>query len=405
MPGSSDKTDTALPSDEQSDLAAFRARCRMVLSKPFEQLDDRWETARAFQRRLFDEGLAGISIPAEYGGQGLSPDFEEILYNEAAGHHLPTGIFTITLGMCVPVLLQHGTEDQKRRHIPRMLQGDEIWCQLFSEPNAGSDVAGAQLRAVSDGAEWVLNGQKVWTSSAERAAFGMCISRTDPDVPKHRGLTMFIVPMDTPGITVRPLRQATGDSQFNEVFFDDVRLTADALLGAPGRGWAVTISMLMNERTSLGAAGDSLLTGHSDAVFAEARTRGNTTSVERQALADLYIQEQIQRFIALRLRSAAELGRDPGPAGSIAKLAGSDLVRRAATARLDRRGMAGVAWGPADDDAIAIAKAFVHAPSLSIAGGTSEIQRNIIAERVLGLPREPDVDRDIPFRDVKQNRG
>jgi alkylation response protein AidB-like acyl-CoA dehydrogenase len=385
------------------DLETFRRRCRTFLDVQDDLGGDRWQIGRAFQRRLFDAGLAGITVPVEYGGQGLDFDFEEILHKEAAGRRLPTGIFTITLGMCVPVLLQHGTEEQKRRHIPAMLSGDEIWCQLFSEPNAGSDVAGAQLRAVRDGDEWVLNGQKVWTSSAERAAFGMCIARTDPDVPKHRGLTMFIVPMTTPGITIRPLVQATGDAEFNEVFFDDVRLPATALLGEPGRGWAVTISMLMNERTSLGAAGDSLLVGHTDAVLADARTRVDGARVDRQRLADLYIREQIQRFTALRVRAAGEAGRDPGPVGSVAKLAGSDLVRRAATARLDQRGMAGVAWSAEDENAVAIARAFVHAPSLSIAGGTSEIQRNILAERVLGLPREPDVDRDIPFRNVRQN--
>ena len=383
----------------------FRNRCRTFLAEPIDRSGDRWAVGRAFQRRLFDAGLAGISVPVEYGGQGLGQEFEEILHKQAAGQHLPTGVFTITLGMCVPVLLQHGTEDQRKQHIPAMLRGDEIWCQLFSEPNAGSDVAGAQLRAVRDGEEWVLNGQKVWTSSAQLAAFGMCIARTDPDVPKHRGLTMFIVPMETPGITVRPLVQATGDAEFNEVFFDDARLPATAVLGEPGRGWAVTISMLMNERASLGAAGDSLLVGHSEAVLAEARAGVHGDRVDRQLLADLYIREQIQRFIALQTRAAAEAGRDPGPAGSIAKLAGSDLVRRAATARLDQRGIAGVAWRHDDEEAVAVARAFVHAPSLSIAGGTSEIQRNIIAERVLGLPREPDVDRDIPFRDVRKNLG
>jgi len=387
-----------------TDLDAFRARCRAFLDEPVEQLDGNWATGIAFQRRLFDAGLAGLTVPAIYGGQGLGPEYDEVLQEEAAGHHLPTGVFTITLGMCVPVLLQHGTEEQKRRHIPPMLRADEIWCQLFSEPNAGSDIAGAQLRAIRDGDEWVLTGQKVWTSSAERAAFGMCIARTDPDVPKHRGLTMFIVPMDTPGITIRPLVQATGDAEFNEVFFDEAHVPAESLLGEPGKGWAVTISMLMNERTSLGAAGDSLLSGHTEPVLAEARRSGATTGVDRQVLADLYVREEIQRYVALQVRAAAEAGREPGPGGSIAKLAGSDLVRRAATAHIHQRGAAGMAWEADDTEAAAAARAFVHAPSLSIAGGTSEIQRNIIGERVLGLPREPEVDKDVPFRDVHQNR-
>ena len=323
-----------------------------------------------------------------------------MLEEEAAGLHLPTGVFTITLGMCLPVVLQYGTEAQKRRHVAPMLRADETWCQLFSEPNAGSDVAAAQLRAVLDGDEWVLTGQKVWTSSAERAAFGMCIARTDPDVPKHKGLTMFAVPMDAPGITIRPLVQATGDAEFNEVFFDEARIPASSVLGEVGQGWAVTISMLMNERVSLGAAGDSLLSGHTEAVLEAARSLGG----DRQVLADLYAREEMQRYVALQVRAASEAGRDPGPGGSIAKLAGSDLVRRATDAHLHLRGPAGVAWLPDDAEAAAVARAFVHAPSLSIAGGTSEIQRNIIGERVLGLPREPDVDKGVPFREVRQNR-
>ncbi len=213
---------------------------------------------------------------------------------------------------------------------------------------------------------------------------------------------MFVVPMDAPGITIRPLVQATGDAAFNEVFFDDARIPAASVLGEPGRGWAVTLSMLMNERVSLGAASDSLLSGSTAPVLADARATGRG---DRQVLADLHVCEEVQRFVALRVRAATEAGREPGPGGSIAKLAGSDLVRRAATAHLHQRGPAAVAW-PADDadaGASELARAFVHAPSLSIAGGTSEIQRNIIGERVLGLPREPDVDKDVPFRDVRKN--
>ena len=388
----------SLPPD--GELERFRARCREFLAVPVEDLGDTWATAIAFQRRLFDAGLAGLTIPVAYGGQGLDRAHQEVLEEEAGGHHLPTGVFTITLGMCVPVVLQYGTETQKRRHVAPMLRADESWCQLFSEPNAGSDVAAAQLRAVREGDGWVLTGQKVWTSSAERAAFGMCIARTDPDVPKHRGLTMFAVPMDASGITIRPLVQATGDAEFNEVFFDEARIPAGSVLGEVGQGWAVAISMLMNERVSLGAAGDSLLSGHTGRVLEAAQTLGG----DRQALADLYAREEMQRYVALQVRAATEAGREPGPAGSIAKLAGSDLVRRATTAHLHLRGPAGVAWLPDDAEAAAVARAFVHAPSLSIAGGTSEIQRNIIGERVLGLPREPDVDKGVPFREVRQSR-
>ncbi|MFM8861153.1 MAG: acyl-CoA dehydrogenase family protein [Acidimicrobiia bacterium] len=281
-----------------------------------------------------------------------------------------------------------------------MLRGDEIWCQLFSEPNAGSDVAAAQLRARRDGDEWVLDGQKVWTSSADRAAFGMCIARTDHDVPKHRGLTMFIVPMHADGITIRPLVQANGAAGFNEVFFDEVRLSDDAQLGDVGSGWSVTISMLMNERVSLGASGNSLLTGSTVPVLA-ARF---DYPADRSAVSDLWVREEVQRIVALRVRSAVEGGRDPGPTGSIAKLLGSDLVRRASNEHMRIRGAAAMAWEAGDEGAEKANGAFLMSPSFSIAGGTSEIQRNIIGERVLGLPREPEVDRDVPFREVLQNR-
>jgi alkylation response protein AidB-like acyl-CoA dehydrogenase len=227
----------------------------------------------------------------------------------------------------------------------------------------------------------------------------MCIARTDPDVPKHRGLTMFAVPMDTPGITIRPLVQATGDTGFNEVSFAGVRIPADHVLGQPGQGWTVTLSMLMSERVSLGASGSSLVSGWTAPVLADAPQLGG----DRQVLADLHAREEVLRYVALRVRAAGEAGRPPGPEGSIAKLAGSDLVRRAATAHLHQHGPAGMAWLPDDEAAAARARAFVQAPSFSIAGGTSEIQRNIIGERVLGLPREPEADRSLPFRDVPQN--
>jgi alkylation response protein AidB-like acyl-CoA dehydrogenase len=394
------------------DEAAFRARARAFLEAHAHRraemtdtpmLDDRG-VAMAFQRALYDAGLAGLTVPTEYGGQGLTPTHLEWLNDEAAGYYLPIGIFTITIGMCVPVLLLHGTEEQRRTHIANMLQGHEIWCQMFSEPNAGSDVAAAQMRAERDGDEWVLNGQKVWTSGAHYARYGMCIARTDPDVPKHRGLSMFIVPMDAPGVTVRPLVQATGDAGFNEVFCDDVRIAVENLIGDLGRGWHVTLSMLMNERVALGASGNSLVSGRTEVVLEAARQLGRTADpLVRQALADLYTREEIQRYLALRVRAGQQAGRAPGPEGSVAKLAGSELVRRAASVHLDLFGPGGTAWMVDADLEPKAARTFVFAPSFSIAGGTSEVQRNILGERVLGLPKEPDVDKDVPFRQVLKN--
>ena len=239
---------------------------RRVESRDTPMLDDR-TTAMRFQRDLFDAGLAGLTVPREYGGQGLSRRHLEIFNEEAVDYYLPIGVYTITIGMCVPVLLEHGTETQRRTHIPNMLAGHEIWCQMFSEPNAGSDVASLQMRAVRDGDEWVINGQKVWTSSAHYASYGMCVTRTDINVPKHQGLTMIIVPMEAPGVTVRPLIQATGDHGFNEVFCDDVRVPVDNVVGEVNNGWRVALSMLMNERVALGASGNSLVSGRADVLI------------------------------------------------------------------------------------------------------------------------------------------
>ncbi|TML18537.1 MAG: dehydrogenase [Actinobacteria bacterium] len=375
----------------------FRERVRLFLvehcmrrveSRDTPMLDDR-TTAMTFQRRLFDAGLAGLTVPSEYGGQGLTRRHQEIFNEEAVDFYLPIGLYTITIGMCIPVLLEHGTDEQRRRHIANMLAGHEIWCQMFSEPNAGSDVASLQMRALRDGDEWIINGQKVWTSSAHYASYGMCVTRTDVNLPKHKGLTMMIVPMDAPGVTVRPLIQATGDHGFNEVFCDDVRVPLDNVVGEINDGWRVALSMLMNERVALGASGNSLVSGRADVLIEAAKALGATTHlVVRQALIDVYIREQVLRFVALRVRAAVESGHAPGAEGSIAKLAGSELV----------------AWLEGDDDARKAVRTFVHAPSFAIAGGTTEVQRNIIGERVLGLPKDPEVDRGVPFKDVLVNR-
>jgi alkylation response protein AidB-like acyl-CoA dehydrogenase len=377
---------------------------RRVESRDTPMLDDR-QVAMTFQRALFDAGLAGLTVPREYGGQGLSRRHQEIFNEEAVDFYLPIGLYTITIGMCVPVLLEHGTDEQRRRHIPDMLAGQQIWCQMFSEPNAGSDVASLQMRAVRDGDEWIINGQKVWTSSAHYASFGMCVTRTDVNLPKHQGLTMIIVPMDAPGVTVRPLIQATGDRGFNEVFCDDVRVPVDNVVGEINSGWRVALSMLMNERVALGASGNSLVSGRADVLIEAAKALGATTdAVLRQALIDVYVREQVLRYVALRVRAAIESGRAPGAEGSIAKLAGSELVRRAASVHLYLLQMRGTAWLESDEEARRVVRTFIHAPSFSIAGGTTEVQRNIIGERVLGLPKEPEVDRGIPFKDVLTNR-
>ncbi len=357
-----------------------------------------------FQARLFDAGLAGLTVPAPYGGAGLTKRHLEIFNEEAADYWLPTGLYTITIGMCVPVLLEHGTEEQRHRHIARMLQGDEIWCQMFSEPGAGSDVAGLTTRAVRDGDEWVIDGQKVWTSAAHYAAFGMCVARSDASLPKHQGLSMFIVPVDTAGIEVRPLVLMTGDHGFNEVFFTGVRIPGANLVGDLNGGWRCALSMLMNERVALGASGNSLVSGRADVLIHAARNAGvNHDLVLRQQLADVYILEEVLRYVGLRVRATLESGRAPGPEGSIAKLMGSKLVTKAASVGVSIAGPRSAARMLDDEDSRNVTKGFLHAPSMSIAGGTSEIQRNIMGERVLGLAKDPDQFRSAAFADIPKN--
>jgi alkylation response protein AidB-like acyl-CoA dehydrogenase len=360
--------------------------------------------AQEFQAGLFEAGFAGITWPVQYGGQGLTILHQIAFDEEAAGFDLPTGTtFAVTFGMCGPTILTCGTEQQKGRYIPAMLRGDEIWCQLFSEPGAGSDVAGLQSRAVRDGGEWIITGQKVWTSGAHHARFGLVIARTDPDLPKHQGITMFVIDMAAHGVTIRPLRQMTGGSHFNEVFFDGVRVPDSSVVGDVNGGWRASITTLMNERVSIGAGGRRGLFGPLLALAHRQGHRGDPNI--RQRLADVYTRERVLGFIGQRIRAAVVSGAIPGPEGSIAKIAGAQLGKRAASLATDLLGCAGVAWTAGDRLAAAVAEALLASPGGSIAGGTDEIQKNIVGERVLGLPKEPQVDRDMPFRDVLSNQS
>jgi alkylation response protein AidB-like acyl-CoA dehydrogenase len=409
--------------DEAVALQAFRARVAAFLEshakgwRYVDRGDDVFDApasdtrasetlteAKRYQGALFDAGLAGLTWPKEYGGQGLPSVYQQAFNEEAAGYGLPVLPLTIGFGMCGPTILAVGTETQKRRYIRPLLRADEVWCQLFSEPGAGSDVASLQTRAVPDGDEFVVNGQKVWTSGAHHSDFGALLARTDVDVPKHRGLTMLIVDMHAPGITTRPLRQMNGGANFNEVFFDGVRVPAANVLGQTNQGWAAAITMLMNERVAIGAGAGGAVRragGGVRAVITLAEARGlNRDPVVRQWLADLYIRQRVQDYVGMRIRSAVRAGRDPGPEGSIAKLAGAELGKRLADVAISIAGLAGQAWDPADRHGSRWSVMVTSAPGGSLAGGTNEVQRNILGERVLGLPREPQVDRDVPFRDL-----
>ena len=362
---------------------------------------------RAFQGALVDAGLAGLTYPTHLGGAGLTPLHQEVFTRVSAGWRLPNGPLAISHGMCLPMLGQFGTEEQKARYLPDNISGRAIWCQMFSEPGAGSDVAGLSMRAVRDGDEWILDGQKVWTSGAHYCDFGIVVARTDPTLPKHQGLSMFIVDMRAPGIEVRPLVQISGARGFNEVFFSDARIPAANLLGDVNQGWNLAVSMLMFERVSIGAGGGALNARRSPELAALARALNRTSDpVIRQGLADLHIREEIKEYIGQRIRSSVATGRVPGPEGSIAKLNGAVLARRTRDLAMSIIGTAGQAWDdrdPSSEVAARWSSFCISAAGVSIAGGTDEVQRNIIGERVLGLPREPDSFKGAPWQDIPRN--
>jgi alkylation response protein AidB-like acyl-CoA dehydrogenase len=396
------------------DVDAFRAKARQWLEQnaPKFATTDPGDLAagRPFRRALWDAGLLGITLDPAYGGQGLTPEHQQAWDEEAAAYTLPAVGEPVTTGICAPTLLDFGTEEQKRVHIPAMVRGDEVWTQLLSEPGAGSDLAGLQTRAVRDGDEYALNGQKVWTSGAHESDFALCVARTDATLPKHRGLSMFVVDLRAPGVTIRPLRQMTGDAHFNEVFLDDVRIPATALVGSENDGWRALTAMLTHERLALGAgtgaggSGASWSRPMSSRLIELARRRGLAADpVVRQELAKLYTAEQVLAFMGRKMRDEIAAGIEVGSRGSVAKLATALLARQASSLGMVVGGPASLAWEPDDVDGGWLARECCFSPMTAIAGGTSEIQRNTIGERVLGLPREPQVDRDVPFNQIMQN--
>jgi alkylation response protein AidB-like acyl-CoA dehydrogenase len=349
---------------------------------------------RAWQQVLFDGGYAGLGWPKECGGRALPLSQRIIWGQEAAAAGAPPTINVIGEGMAGPTIIAHGTEEQKKRYLEPLLRGDEIWCQLFSEPAAGSDVAAVTTKAERDGDEWVVNGQKVWTSAAHYADFGILLARSNWDVPKHRGCTYFIVDMRSPGVTVRPLRQMTGGASFNEVFFDGVRIPDAQRVDQEGNGWAVAVTTLMNERMSIGVNLGGGMGGGYDRMLTELRERGAAKdAVVRQLAARVYIESKCLQYLGYRAVSKLMQGQIPGPEGSVAKLALGQLARRAV-------GLLAVMRGPAAMLHDQYTDIELWAPAISIAGGTDEVLKNIIGERVLGLPGEPRLDKDVPFRDV-----
>jgi alkylation response protein AidB-like acyl-CoA dehydrogenase len=366
---------------------------------PFEEERALLSRIQGWLRVRFDAGYGALSWPVEHGGAGLSALHEEAFAEverefDTPGQHELTSVST---ALIAPTVQMFGTDEQKARLVRALLRGDELACQLFSEPSAGSDLAGLATRAVRDGDEWVVNGQKVWSSGAQFAGWGELIARTDPDAPKHKGLTAFLLPMDTPGVDVRPLRQMSGGSSFCEVFLDDVRIPDSLRLGEVGGGWAVTLATLGFERGHSGANAD--VGGGFAQLLDTARQLGRTGDPDvRRVLARVWVAERLAAVAAQRDRETQLAGAEPGPLGSLRKLAWSQrlaLVSEAAAVVLGPRLVA-----DHGDGTFRWTEHVLGAPGYRIAGGSDEIQRTIIGERLLGLPPEPRADRSVPWKEI-----
>jgi alkylation response protein AidB-like acyl-CoA dehydrogenase len=390
--------------------AQFRAEAAAWLeaNAPTEQElagMDPMQQGKYWQKKKADAGWACIRWPKEYGGRGATAIQQVILNQEEAKFDTPnTGMFGIGQGMAAPTLMAWATEEQKQRYLPKLASGEEIWCQLFSEPAGGSDLAALRTKAERDGDEWVINGQKIWTSGAQYSDWGILVLRTDPNVPKHQGLSYFFIDMKSPGIEVKPIKQISGASGFNEVYFTDVRVSDSQRLGEVGQGWQVALTTLMNERASIGG-------GSSAAGFDSAMQLAKDVEIDgepaikdksvRAKLANWYVQESGLKYTGYRSMTALSKGETPGPENSIGKLVGAPKTQDLASFAIDLMEQAGVMWTPGSEEFDNLFQgAYMSIPGLRIAGGTDEIMANIIAERVLGLPQDVRLDKGIPFTDV-----
>jgi alkylation response protein AidB-like acyl-CoA dehydrogenase len=398
-------TDTATTKLGADEAAAFRRKCDDFLAEHATAGSGlvSFEDQKAFLAAAADAGLAGIPYPEEHGGAGLTLEHEKIWREAKAAFGPLDNEFVISHGMCLPMLAEYGTPEQKSRFMADNISGKTLWCQMFSEPGAGSDVASLQTRAVLDGDEWVINGQKVWTTLAHKSDYGIIIARTDPDQVKHAGISMFVLDMHAPGVEIRPIHQIDGGSHFNEVFFSDVRIPRDWLIGDLNAGWKLATAMLMYERVAIGAMGaGKVARPNYDSLVAAARRQGRLDDpVVRDQLMQVYSMETVKSLVALRTRAQLKAGKTPGPGGSIGKLFGSVIAWKVREISLEIAGPSSIAWDPADERGGERQRVVISSFSAGIAGGTDEIQRNIIGDRVLGLPREPAVDRDVPFKALK----
>ncbi|TCS16012.1 acyl-CoA dehydrogenase family protein [Caulobacter sp. BK020] len=404
--------------NDSPDEAAYREKARVWLAEnaaahraehgePGPTTPEHMAAAKAWQARKAAAGYACITWPAAFGGGGGTPIQSVIFGQEEAKAGVSYGYFTIGLGMCVPTVMAFGDDATKQRFVSPAVKGDEIWCQLFSEPAGGSDVAALRTRAVRDGDEWVINGQKVWTTGAHYSDYGIVLVRTDPDVPKHKGLTMFWIDMRDPAVERRPIHQMSGGRDFNEVYFTDLRIKDSQRLGAVGEGWKVALVTLMNERLAVGGSAGPDYRQVMELARGLPGAQGPALKDQafRETLADWYVNSQGLKYTRFRTMTALSRGQTPGPESSIGKIISANQLQDLANTAVEAQDEYGVLTDPAlAPMEAAFQQSLMWAPGLRIAGGTDEILKNIIAERVLGLPGDVRVDKDVAFKDMPTGR-
>lgn len=389
--------------------AAFRAEARAWLEAHAHRRDSHegksadhtrdlaghMQACRDWQRVLYDNNWAGITWPKQYGGRGASAIQSAIFAEEMSQFDVATGAFAVSIGMVGPTLIAHGTPEQQQHHLAPILKGEEVWCQLFSEPGSGSDLASLGTRAVRDGDDWIVNGQKVWTSFGQFADYAILLARTDVDLPKHAGITYFILDMKSPGIDVRPITQITGVQHFNETFLTDVRIPHSNIIGEINAGWKGAQTTLMNERSHIGSGG----TWSVDQLIQLAQQRGLSSDLNiRQGLAQAHARAETLRYMGFRMRTAMSQMRMPGPEALTLKLAYANHWRLTAELATEILGAGAMLWADDAPEDNQWGQHLLGQFAIRIGGGTDEIQHNIIAERGLGLPREPQLDKDMPWR-------
>jgi acyl-CoA dehydrogenase len=366
--------------------------------------------SKAWQKKKAEAGYARITWPKGMGGIGGTP-MQSIIFSQEEGKYdvANGGPFAIGLGMCIPTLMAYGSEEAKARYVKPAVQGDEIWCQLFSEPAGGSDVANLRTKAEKnpDGT-WTINGSKIWTTGAQFSDYGIILTRTDPNVPKHKGLTMFYISMKQPGVDIRPIKQASGGSGFNEIFFTDIKVPDSQRLGAVGQGWTVALTTLMHERLAVGGGQGGGLDVAQLMQLARTLELEDGPAIKnaavRDKIADWYVRSAGLQYTTFRTMTALSRGQQPGPEASIAKIVVASKLQDLSAFAMDLEGEAGILQGSEAPMGGAFQGGWLSSPGLRIAGGTDEILRNIIAERVLGLPQDIRVDKDVPFNKIPTGR-